>query len=167
MAKKIYFKETQKFTQGWLWILLITPLALLVYQVLAPIFQTVPNTSGNLSFSITAPKSFWISFLVLLLVILLIAFSKLKTIITEDTIQIRHLLFVKKIINTKDIEKAEMITYGFVGYGIRLSLKHGTVYNVKGNTGLAIILKNGSKYLIGTQKKKELSGVIKKILPDM
>ena len=64
----------------------------------------------------------------------------------------------------KDIEEAELIKYGFVGYGIRLSIKYGSVYNVKGDKGLRITLKNGKKYLIGTQTPDNLKGVVKKLV---
>lgn len=40
--------------------------------------------------------------------------------------------------------------------GIRFGSKYGTAYNMKGNYGLAIKLKNGQKFLIGTQKVEEL-----------
>lgn len=51
----------------------------------------------------------------------------------------------------------KVINYGFVGgWGIRLWTKYGTVYNVSGNKGLFIKLKNGKTMVIGTQKSQEL-----------
>ncbi len=44
--------------------------------------------------------------------------------------------------------------------GIWLFTKYGTVYNTRGNKGLALELKNGKKFLIGTQKMEELSEVV-------
>ena len=55
------------------------------------------------------------------------------------------------------------MNYGFVGYGIRLGSKYGTVYNMKGNRGLAIELNNGKKFVIGTQKEMELKNVVEKM----
>jgi hypothetical protein len=58
----------------------------------------------------------------------------------------------------------KVLNYGFVGgWGVRLWTKYGTVYNVKGNIGLAIELKNGTKFLIGTQKEIELRSFLEKI----
>ncbi|MGB5272717.1 MAG: hypothetical protein WBN39_01570, partial [Flavobacteriaceae bacterium] len=64
----------------------------------------------------------------------------------------------------EDIDKAEIIKYRFVGFGIRLSFKYGTVYNIKGNLGMALHLKDGKKYLIGTQKPEELQKAIASFL---
>lgn len=58
--------------------------------------------------------------------------------------------------------KSGLVNYGFVGgWGIRLGTKYGTVYNTKGNKGLFILLNNGKKYCIGTQKEDELREIIK------
>ena len=52
------------------------------------------------------------------------------------------------------------ITYNpimdFGGWGYRVSWKgKGTALNVKGNKGIELILKNGKKITIGTQKPEE------------
>ena len=71
---------------------------------------------------------------------------------------------VKKRVNWKEIKTAEIVNYGFVGgWGIRLWTKYGTVYNMKGNKGLAIALTDGNKFLIGTQKPEELTAILEKI----
>lgn len=63
----------------------------------------------------------------------------------------------------KDIKSAKVVNYGFVGgWGIRLWTAYGTVYNIKGNKGLAIELFNGEKFLIGTQKENELKIIVEK-----
>ena len=88
---------------------------------------------------------------------------KLKSKIDHDKIELSFFPFVKKTIKWTEIKKAEVVNYGFVaGWGIRLSAKYGTVYNIKGNKGLAIELLNGNKYLIGTQKETEMDEIVKK-----
>jgi hypothetical protein len=85
----------------------------------------------------------------------------LKTEIDEDSIRIKFFPFANKVFHWKDIAKAEVVNYGFVGgWGIRIGTKYGTVYNIKGQQGLAIQLKNGKKRCIGTQKEAELKAVI-------
>ncbi len=61
-----------------------------------------------------------------------------------------------KIIYWKDIKSIEVIPYNFVSFGWGFSPKYGTVNNVSGNTGIALTLINGSKYLVGTQKDQTL-----------
>jgi hypothetical protein len=152
---KIDFKEEQKFTQCWLWIILIgigiVPIFGIYKQIiLGEKFGDKPMSDFGLilfclfTFSIIA--LFW--------------FMRLKTEIDQDEIRINFYPFVKKQINWKEIKSAEIVNYGFVGYGIRFWTKYGTVYNTKGNKGLAIELLNGSKLLIGTQMENELYKVI-------
>ncbi len=76
---------------------------------------------------------------------------ELRTEIDPAGIRVRLRLISSRAFKWEEIERIEPVTYGFVGYGLRLSLKYGTVYNVKGNKGLSIYLKNGRRYLIGTQ----------------
>ena len=96
----------------------------------------------------------------ILLLMLLFFKMKLITIVSDKGITMRYIPFVKKETSWNEIIALKIVAYGFVGYGIRFGSKHGTVYNTDGNKGLAIVLKNGKKFLIGTQKPKELQQVI-------
>jgi len=89
---------------------------------------------------------------------------KLKTSIDKNGIQMIFFPFTRNRVEWNEIQDTKVVNYGFVGgWGIRLWTKYGTVYNMKGNKGLAIELKNGKKFLIGTQKEVELNNVLKKI----
>jgi len=89
---------------------------------------------------------------------------KLETGINNEMIKIRFFPFVNKTIIWNDVKSAEVLKYGFVGgWGIRLGTKYGTVYNISGDKGLALELKNGKKILIGTQREEELRKVISQI----
>ncbi len=70
---------------------------------------------------------------------------------------------VKKDLPWFQISSLDVLNYGFIGgWGIRLWTKHGTVYNAKGKMGLAVQLKNGKRYIIGTQKENELKKNVEK-----
>ena len=62
------------------------------------------------------------------------------------------------------VDKAYIRTYKplgeYGGWGIRYAFKNGKAYNVSGNIGLQLILKNGKKILFGTQKPEELKEII-------
>lgn len=51
--------------------------------------------------------------------------------------------FLKKSVKWKEIKTVKIVKHDFMGYGIRLGSEYGTVYNTKGNKGLAIELKTG------------------------
>jgi hypothetical protein len=91
-------------------------------------------------------------------------FMQLKTEIDEQEIRMKYVPFLSKTTEWKDMKSAKLVQYGFVGYGIRFGSKYGTVYNTKGNKGLAIELHSGKKFLIGTQKADELQEVLSKYI---
>jgi hypothetical protein len=100
--------------------------------------------------------------LFILTMLLLFYFTKLETRINDDGIFYKWTPFNRKYkkIAWGDISKIELIKYGFVGYGWRLT-QYGTVFNVNGNMGLQLILKTGRKIVLGTQKAEELSNTLR------
>lgn len=155
---KIAFKENQKFTQWWLWLILfgigVVPVFGIYKQlILGEKFgDNQMSDSGLIIFS-----------LFVMSLIALFWFIKLKTVINQNKIEMSFFPFVKKSVNWKDVKQAEIVNYGFVGYGIRLGSKYGIIYNIKGNKGLAIELQNGNKFVIGTQKEAELNTILNRI----
>ena len=85
------------------------------------------------------------------------AFMKLKT----KTDKKKFLMIFYPFVHLKDIKKVDVTDYGFVdGWGIRLWTKYGTIYNVKGSTGLFIQTNDNKRFLIGTQRKEKLDKVL-------
>jgi len=155
---KVEFKEKQKFTQWWLWLILIGIALFQVYGLYQQLikgedFGDKPMSDfGLIGFTI-------ISFAILFL----FWYMTLETEIDQKEIRIKFIPLTKKSYKWEDVKSATILEYKFVGYGIRLFTLYGTVYNTKGNKGLAIELKNGNKLLVGTQKSDELSHIIEKI----
>ncbi len=153
-----HFKEEQRFTQWWLWLILIPigilPVVGIVQQViLGEEFGDNPMSDLGL-----------ILFAVFIFALLgLFVIMRLKTEIDQTEIRMSFIPFVKKRIKWTEIKEAEVVNYGFVGgWGIRLSFKYGTVYNIKGNKGLAIELRNGKRFVIGTQRESELTKIVER-----
>ncbi len=156
MNHKILFGEKQKFTQWWLFLLLCLPLVMIFLSFDWSQSSENINDSGNGSFSIILPEGFFVILTVVILTLLFFKYASLTVQIDKEKIGIKHLIFYRRTIYWKDVKAVKTVKYGFVGYGIRLSLNHGTVYNVKGNKGLEVTFNNGSKCLIGTQRPEEL-----------
>lgn len=87
-------------------------------------------------------------------------YIELRTEIDPRGIRVRLRPIVSNSFSWDQIQKAEPITYGFIGYGLRFSFKHGTVYNIKGNKGVAINLKDGGRFVIGTQQPEKMMQAI-------
>lgn len=155
----VNFLEKQKFTQWWLWIILIVTAILPFIGVFSHLI--VPDSEVENEVDSTATIIFAAT-MVLVLVLFLV--MTLKTEINQKEIKMSFFPFVKKRIEWKDIKRAEVLNYGFVGgWGIRLFTDYGTVYNTAGDKGLALELQNGKRLVIGTQKEEELRDFIQKI----
>lgn len=93
---------------------------------------------------------------------------KLNTRIDELGIHYRFFPFHRKLrtISWNEISKAYIRNYDpigeYGGWGIKAGWgrKHGTAVNVSGDIGIQLILTNGKKILIGTNKKEEAKKVI-------
>lgn len=153
------FYEKQKFTQPWLWALLFLVLAPFVWGVIKQIIMGSPWGDNPMSD---------ISLLLITLIPLgLIWFFRsitLETRISEEAIDMNFSPLGKTSLRWDKIEKAEVIRYGFVGYGYRISMKHGTIYNVKGNKGIQLHMANNRKILIGTQRPEELAEIVRQCM---
>jgi len=149
------FFEKQKFSQWWLWTILIGLLLIPIYGIIHQLILGKPVGTKPISdlgmlffnlFMFAFVYFFW--------------YMTLITKIDKHKISLRYIPFLKREVSWREVQSATVVRYGFVGYGIRLGSKHGIVYNTKGNKGLAIVLKNGKKFLIGTQKDKELTAFL-------
>lgn len=148
MSKLVLYFEQQRFTQWWLWIIIIG-----IAVLLFPDSGILKLDSIQIIVRIVLPLLFVVFFCTL----------KLTTRITPETIKITYYpLFTKKF-NWTDIQQAQIIDYGFIGgWGIRLGTDYGTVYNVKGTKGLHIKV-NGKQYVIGTQNEQQLGSIIEQL----
>lgn len=146
------FKETQKFTQLWIWGILLAVAGIMTYQFLWG------KDQGKFLMD-----EFILSIGIIMLVIVLFLVWRQHTTIDKNGIKIQVFPFFTKYYKWEDIEESQVVKYGFVGWGIRFAPAYGWVYNVKGNKGLRLVFKNGKKRLIGTQKPEELQAFIKQI----
>jgi len=149
----VSFNEEQHINQWWLRLILIATLAVIGYAAYS--FLQQENSSMN-------HLTFWPGIVIGIGVLPIIWFWKLTTKIDNYGISVKC-PFVNKKVNWDEIEKLEVLDYGFVGgWGIRIGTRYGTVYNASGRKGMAIVLKNKKKFLIGTQKESELKRIVEK-----
>lgn len=151
----IKFNEKQRFAQWWLWLLLLGIASIFVcgiytQLIMGTAFGDKPMSDSGLVVVSIAYFIFVFCFLSM----------SLKTTINETGIKYQYFPFVNEQLKWNEIKKVELLTYGFVGWGIRYDSQYGTIYNVSGNKGLAIELNSGKKVLIGTKKEEELSHLL-------
>jgi len=157
------FKETQKFTQKWIYLIFGSIFLTSIY------FVYTDYRDGFIDFNNFNTYKYSLSnFSIIIFAFLLVITSTLKTEVDAVGLRISYFpMFVKKDVKWDEISKATVIKYGFVGgWGVRLFTQYGIVYNVKGNKGLYVELKSGKKFLVGTQKEKELAEVVEQYLQE-
>lgn len=137
------FEEKQKFTQWWVWTILFLTL-----------FVLDKNTYTVLIGGV---------------IILFFYLLELRIKVTEEALYYQFFpLHLKPFsIKKKDIEKIESLKYrplgDYGGWGIRYGFK-GKCYNVKGNLGVKVFLKNGSYILFGSQKHLDFEKSLRAII---
>ena len=140
------FKETQKFNQWWLWLILFA-------AILFPLYFFANASSEDRKHLLVLT----IVFLVEGVILLVFWMIQLRTEIDSKKISVHFYPFMRKTFLWNEVDSAKVVNYGFVGgWGIRFFTKYGTVFNIRGNKGLALKRKNGKKFLVGTQKEEEL-----------
>jgi hypothetical protein len=165
------FKETQKFGQPWIWVLLGSVGLLTIGIFGTGIYQQIimGHKFGNNPMSDTGLIIvFSLVTLLNISIFLLFGFARLTTIIDKMGIEYQfrpfhlspHLIYWNMIENYKVIKYDPLKDYG--GWGIK-SNKQGKAYTLSGDKGLLIYLKSGKKIMIGTQKDSELTDFLAKI----
>ena len=171
--EKILFQEEQKFTQSWITLIVYGILALnlsvfgygFVRQIL------MEKNWGNMPMSDTALVLTCILALGISAGLLLLFHNaKLITTIHQNGIRVKfppffnkEKFFPKETINYIEVRQYNpILEYG--GWGVRMGMRKGKAYNVKGNLGIQLKLTDNKKILIGTQKKDQAEWAIRKLM---
>ena len=152
--KELIFKEKQKFTQKWLCLILI----------ILPLLITISPIDLS-----SDPKLSYLIILMSLSPMILFYFIELRVMLSNKGLQYQFFPFHLKSYTIKldEITSFEELTYSpikdYGGWGIRYWFK-GKAYNVSGNKGVKIYLKNGKNILFGSKKSNELALVLEQIM---
>ena len=141
------FEENQKFNQWWLWVILLS----------FPIISVGPFDENEINMyyvliGIAIPVLFYL--------------FELRLKVNKDGLHYQffpfhlkfHAIKMEEIESFKAMEYSPLKEYG--GWGIKYGFK-GKAYNVSGNKGVKLFLKNGANIMFGSQKHKELAKVLK------
>ncbi len=160
---KTLFKETQRFNQKWIIILISIPLIITSWGIVQQIILGKPF--GN---NPTPDWVLWLSFFVPVLIIVFIFSLTLNTRIDKNGIFYRFSPVHRKDrwIKWSEIKDVYVRKYRpikeYGGWGFRIG-RSGKALNTSGNMGLQIKFKDGKKLLLGTHKPEELERVLAKM----
>jgi hypothetical protein len=165
-----YFKENQKFTQIWLWAVLIVStvpaVGVLTYGFAKQLLLDEPWGDTPMSDSGLALTTVLV-WVICGGVLWLFAGSELQLEIKDKAIYYRFPLFSprQKRVGLDSLESWEVRRFGFFeygGYGVRHAPKKRTGFIVNGHIGLELKLKDGKTVMIGTQKPEEVKSAMQK-----
>jgi len=165
MDKDILFRERQRFSQWWVWAILIGLNGILIFGFFWQViggknFGNNPLSNSELAIAVGISA----------VVTILFANFRLETKIASDGIYVRlfpiHIKF--KRYPWSDISKCFVRKYSamseYGGWGYRLGgAGKGRALNISGDMGLQLEFVNKKKLLIGTKKPEELRKVLEKI----
>ena len=165
MESETLFSENQRFSQWWLWLLLIGINSITLYGVIQQVIFGKPygdRPGSDAELLIVAA----ITGLILVLFIVL----KLETRITKDGVYARFRPFHQafKYYSWASLSKSYVRKYSAImeygGWGLRFGFAgKGSALNVSGNKGLQLVTIEGKKLLIGTRKPEEITETLKKL----
>jgi len=156
----LYF-EQQRFRQKWIMVICwITPFSFFFFAFFSLVGVLQPKSPIN--YDLTA---LWVSILSGFTTILIPIFIRnvgLNTRISKQGLSFRFVPFHRheRIYPFETIHSVEAVQYrpvrDYGGWGIRYG-RNGKVYNVSGNKGVMINLKDGGSFLIGSQQNELLA----------
>lgn len=155
-ATSVTFREEQRFRQVWIWVLVLGVAALQWWGWIQQILLGQPFGDNP------APDwmmwLFWILFGIGLP--LFFFFLRLVVEVREDGVWLRFIPLTTRTIPFEEIERCEATDYQPVrkygGWGIR-GFANNRAYNVSGNQGVRLHLRNGQVVVIGSQRSQELA----------
>lgn len=148
------FTETQKFKP---WVIGLIVLIVLISPIIITFKQMQENVDATLNYS-----NILVALIVPALIISMFLIMKLDTTIDSEGVKFRFFpIYMKhKVILWEEISSISTRKYSplgdYGGWGIHFGRSgKGMAYNVSGNIGIQLVLKNNKKVLIGTQKQSE------------
>lgn len=171
---KTLFTEEQQNRQPWIWLIMLPGLlGSFIYFGIGINKQIIGGEEfGNKPMSDTGLIIVAV-FTTLVMVGLTLLFYKMKMIteIRENGIYFRYPPLIRKfkVIHIDEIESYAIRDFKpikeYGGHGVKTGTrKFGKSYTVYGNTGLQLVLKNGQKILLGTQRKEALRSAMVKMM---
>ena len=155
----ILFKETQHFRSGWLW-----------WMVIFMMLSTIAVIVGvAVSVEQKANES-WITLAIFIpvevLVLYFFSITRLETIISTDGIFYKWWPFQSgySFVATNDVKRAYFRKGPFMSYGYHWYFSYGRVNNMAPGKGIQLILMNGRKIFLGTQRLSAFQTALEKII---
>lgn len=163
---KILFKEEQKFSTPWIFLVIFPVLAMVIFFAKYNDWEAGEN-DDMLGLALLGG----IMFVMMVGLTILFYSMKLTTQIKSDGIFIKYypLMSKERFYSKAEIEKYEIRKFNpkreYGGHGAKRGKRRsGKAYTVSGRLGLQLFFSNGEKVLIGTQRKEAIKYAMEKMM---
>ena len=154
------FREEQRFRQTWVLVIVLGVGGLVWWTFIRQIWLGQPVGQN--------PGPDWLAWLLWVLFGLALPYfflqSRLILEVTDQSIAIRFYPLTRRVIALSDIRSVEVRTYNAIkeygGWGIKGWTGKNVAYNVSGNSGVQLTLRDERKVMLGSQKPQELMAAI-------
>ena len=133
-------------------------------------FLSMGNAPDDNSISTAGLIISGVTVFIMTVIFILLFRAKLKVKITADKLSVCFPPLIRKwrAIKPGEIKKYELRRYHpnreYGGRGIKRRLRKGSAWTVSGRIGLQLYMKNGKRFLIGTQKQQALEYAMQKLM---
>jgi hypothetical protein len=157
---RILFEEKQRFTQWWLWTILVFAALLVAGIVINALYVqlVLGQPWGDKPMSDEGLIAFTLFITTMMVIMLMMFFSAVLEIkVDKSGIVYRYFPLIRRErrIDREDIQHFEVKKYFLRGYGIRYNFRGEKTINVKGHMGMEITTRNGKRLMLGTQMPDE------------
>jgi len=165
---KPLFEEKQRYTQWWLWLIIVSAAVIVtgVFMNAVYVQLVTGNPWGDKPLSDDALIVYALFMISCMIIMLLIFFnSVLEITVDRSGVSYRYFPLIRswRRIDRENIQAYELKKYYLQGYGIKRDLRGNKTINVKGNTGVELVMFDGIKLVLGTQKPDEFLNALKKM----
>jgi hypothetical protein len=162
MAPHPVYHEEQRFRQAWVWLPVLGAAALAWWAFVQQILLDRPFGDD--------PSPDWGVWLLLLAIgvglPLLFIRAALVLDVTAENILIRYRPFTRRTISLADIDGLEVREYNAIkeygGWGLKGWSRDKVAYNVRGNRGVDLRLRDGRSVMLGSQRPHDLADAIER-----
>lgn len=155
----ILFRETQRFRQPWLWLLLALAPILAGFAFVRQLLMHQPVGANPMS-----DAAAWVVLpLVGLGLPAFFALLRLTVTVSGETVEVHFFPLRRRRIPLESLASVEAATYrpilDYGGWGIRLGAR-GWAYTLSGHEGVILHFKDGSQLLVGSRRSQALAEAV-------
>lgn len=101
----------------------------------------------------------------------LLVMTCMRTFVTPAELEVKMFMVLPHRCPVAEIDTCEVVRYrplrDYGGWGWRWNPKRGWCYTMRGDRGVAVRLRNGKRFLVGSQRPEELAAAIEKARRDL